>query len=165
MKSWTARNHFEAPIERVFDLTTDPRRMLEMLPSIDTVSDIRGKGDAVGDSFRFRDRVLGRSMIGLTVVTAAVRPVLQTTVTTYADGSRVTWTMRFRDAGGRTDVDNEVTYEPPSGSVAGLRAILIGPFVERRLRRSAELFDEMLARESRAGPPEGIQPAARPSIR
>ena len=162
MKRWTARNHFKAPMEHVFDLTTDPRRMLEMLPSIDTISDIRGKGDAVGDSFRFRDRVLGRSMVGTTVVTAALRPVVQTTETTYEDGTRLTWTMRFRDIGGGTEVDNEVIYEPPPGTVSHLRAILIGPFVEQRLRRSAESFAEMLAREERQGRGT-VQPAAQSS--
>ena len=150
MKRWTSHDHFEAPIERVFDLTTDPLRMVEMLPSIDTISEVRGKGDAVGDSFRFRDRVLGRTMIGTTVVTGARRPLLQTTETTYEDGSNVTWTMRFHDAGAGTNVDNEVTYESPPGALSHLRAMIIGPFVEHRLRRSAYLFREMLERDESA---------------
>jgi uncharacterized protein YndB with AHSA1/START domain len=155
MKTWTARRHFDGPIERVFDLTTDPRRMPEMFPSIDVISDIHGSGDTVGDSFRFRDRLLGRTMTGTTVVTAASRPVLQTTETDYADGSRLTWTMRFREAPGGTDVHNEVVYEPPAGPLSRLRANLGGLFVERRLRRSADLLDEMLARSD--------LPASRPA--
>jgi uncharacterized protein YndB with AHSA1/START domain len=149
MKTWTAESHFDAPIERVFDLTTDPRRMREMFPSIEAITDVRGSGDAVGDSFHFRDRLLGRTVMGTTVVTAALRPTLQTTETSYADGTRLTWTMRVRDARGGTDVHNEVVYEPPAGALSRLRANLGGLFVERRLRRSAELFDQMLARPTR----------------
>ena len=70
MRTWTARRHFDAPIERVFDLTTDPRRMQEMFPSIDEISEVSGGGDAVGDSFRFRDRLLGRKVTGTTVALA-----------------------------------------------------------------------------------------------
>jgi ligand-binding SRPBCC domain-containing protein len=149
MKTWTARSHFDAPIERVFDLTTDPRRMQEMFPSIEAISDVRGTGDAAGDSFRFRDRLLGRTITGTTVVTAALRPILQTTETTYADGTRLTWTMRFREASGGTDVHNEVAYEPPTGPLSRLSANLGGLFVERRVRRSVELFERMLARPVR----------------
>lgn len=146
MRTWTARRHFDAPIERVFDLTTDPRRMQEMFPSIDEISEVSGGGDAVGDSFRFRDRLLGRKVTGTTVVTAASRPMLQTTETTYADGSRMIWTMHFNEARGGTDVDNEILYEPPAGRQAGIWTTLVGLFVERRLRRSADLLEEMLAR-------------------
>jgi hypothetical protein len=149
MRTWTARSHFDGPIERVFDLTTDPERMRDMFPSIEAISDVHGSGDAAGDSFRFRDRLLGRTTTGRTVVTAALRPTLQTTETTYADGTRLTWTMRFREARGGTDVHNEVIYEPPAGPLTRLRGNLGGVFIERRLRRSAELLDGMLARPTR----------------
>ena len=141
----TFGGHVEAPIEFVFDLAVDPVRMRECMPWITAVWDIRGSQAAPGDSYRFRDSMLGRETEGVTEVVAADRPHLQSTVSRYGNGVTARWTMRFAPRAGGTDIANEVDYEVPAG-IAGRIAdrLLLHRFIERRLRRGSAAFEQQV---------------------
>lgn len=141
----TFAGHVEGPIELAFDLAVDPVRMRECMPWITRVWDIRGSQAAVGDSYRFRDTMLGRDAEGVAEVQAADRPFLQSTVSRYDNGVIARWTMRFTPTAGGTDITNDVDYELPAG-LAGRIAdrLVFHRFIERRLRRGAARFEQQV---------------------
>ena len=142
MKHLENRLHFQAPIERVFDLAIDPSRWTEYMPWVSDVRDVHGRGDVVGDRATFTDHA-GPAMAfdATAVVTEAERPVLQTTVTTYEDGTRMLLRMEFVPTDGGTDIVSTVDYEIAHGGiVAAARELITGPFIERRMREMGERF-------------------------
>lgn len=143
MRHLEQETHYDAPIERVFDLATDPSRISEMMPWL-RVRDVKGRGDAVGDSFKFEDEVLGQKRRGTTVVRAVERPTHQTTESLYEDGSRATWEMSFTSVGDGTDAHDRVTYDL-AGVLGGLEETILGPLIRRRLEEGGERFRAMLA--------------------
>jgi uncharacterized protein YndB with AHSA1/START domain len=144
MRHLANRLQFNGPIDRVFELAIDPTRWTEYMPWVSDVIDIRGRGDKVGDSARFTDHALARSLAATAVVTEVDPPRLQTVETTYEDGSRIVMRMRFTPVDGRTEIASDVDYELGTGLVAGARELVSRPFIERRLLEIGERFANLL---------------------
>jgi hypothetical protein len=140
------RSRLAGPIERVFDLAIEPAGMREMMPWIDDISDVKGRGDNVGDSFRFRERFLGRSRGAVTAVTEVERPTLQTTETTYDDGSTAIWTMNLAPTESGTLITNHLSYRLGTGPLAWVLEAIASPLIMRRMRECNGQFSSMLAR-------------------
>ena len=136
--------HFDAPIERVFDLAIDPGRWTEYMPWISDVTDVHGRGDRVGDVASFTDHAPGRTVRATVIVTEAIRPALQTTETHYEDGSHMVMTMRFTPSDGGTDIATTADYQLATGLLSGIQEVVTGPFVERRMREMAQNFARLL---------------------
>jgi uncharacterized protein YndB with AHSA1/START domain len=136
--------HFDAPIERVFDLAIDPGTWTEYMPWISDVTDVLGRGDRVGDVASFTDHAPGRSLKATTVVTEVERPTLQTTETHYEDGSHMVMTMRFAGVDGGTDIATTADYQLAKSLLSGVQEVVTGPFIERRMREMAENFARLL---------------------
>jgi Polyketide cyclase / dehydrase and lipid transport len=140
--------HYDAPPAVVRRRSIDPTLMPRYWPQMKKVWDIRGDQDAPGDSFRFRQHLLGRDVDGTSEV-VAIDERTYDTLTTYDNGSRVRWkmTMTPRDRG--TDVLNEIDYEVPHGllyTIAGrlvLKRTLLG-----NLRRVDRAFNEIVRAEA-----------------
>jgi uncharacterized protein YndB with AHSA1/START domain len=146
MKHLENRLHFQAPIERVFDLATDPSRWTEYMPWVSDVRDVQGRGDTVGDRATFTDHAgPGMSLDATAVVTEVERPNLQVTETTYEDRSRMVIRMEFLPVGDGTDIVSSVDYEVARGGiVAAARELVTEPFIERRMREMGENFGKIL---------------------
>ncbi len=69
-----------------------------LTPSVTSIWDVRGRGDEVGSSYRFRERFLGRDQEGRVEVVAVEPPHRFITLTTYDNGTTVRWEMRFEPA-------------------------------------------------------------------
>jgi uncharacterized membrane protein len=138
MKHLEFSGRVDAPMERAFDLAIDPVQTSQDMPWIQDVRDIHGNGSHVGDSFRFTDHLLGRSVDGMSVVTTAERPIMHTTQTTYDDGTHVIWAMHFVPApdGEGTDVRSTVWYELPHSLIGRAEELVFGPFIEHRLKEA-----------------------------
>ena len=136
--------------ERAFDLAVDPHRMSEQMPWVGGITEVRGRGDRLGDSFVFRDHVFGRSERAMTVVTACHRPTFQTTETTYDNGFRVIWTMHFSPCEEGTEIRNVVWWAKPDDWVGRVEELMVRPILERRLRESGRRYRAMLARAESA---------------
>lgn len=136
-----------APVEQVYDLAADPSRAAEWIPWVHDVAEVHGERHGLGDSFRFTDRLLGRTVVGQTVVTAARRPRLLTLETTYDDGTRSIWAMHFAPVDGGTEVRGTIWYALPSGFIGQAEELIARPVIDHRLRDSVT----RLARVARAG--------------
>ncbi len=143
-----------APIERAFRLAVDPAYLREQMPWIRELHDIRGRGDRVGDGYRFHDTMLGLHPTGRTEVRAADPPRLVTVVTTYDNGIVVDWTTRFTPALEGTEIENEIDYSVPGTAVGRmLDGLVLHRLIEQRLRTAAERYLEMADAEPR---PAGV---------
>src|SRR6476646_7593905 len=138
-------SHFDAPVERVFDVAVDLKLIPRYMRSVKDVTDLHGAPETVGSTYRFHSTGLGQTMAGTIEVVDVKRPTLFKTLTTYDNGMRVTWTQRMSAAGSGTDEVDEVDYELPSGPAA-----LLGPLVrrqlERAMRESVEAYTELATR-------------------
>lgn len=140
-----------AGIERAFRVSTDTAHVHDLMPWIDDVHDVVGRGDAVGDSFRFRDSMFGIHVHGRAEVTAADPPRSVTIVSTYDNGIVMDWTMRFVPALEGTEIENEIDYEVPAGVLGRLADdVVLHRFIEHRIRESGERFLEIADREPTA---------------
>ncbi len=140
-----------APIERAFRLSTDPAHVHELMPFIVDIHDVVGQGDAVGDSFRFRDSMLGLHPGGRSEVTAVDPPRSVTIVTTYDNGIVIDWTMRFTPALEGTEIENEIDYAVPAGVLGRVADdLVLHRFIEQRIRQTGERFLELADREPTA---------------
>lgn len=144
MRHLQNRHVFAAPIERVFDLATDPHLFTSYMPWLSDVTDVNGRGDSVGDSLRYTDHVLGRAMSAVNVVTRVRRPVQQTTETTYANGSTVVMAMTFTSVNGGTEIATDVVYELGGGPLSRVLELVSGPYIARRLGRIPDGFRRLL---------------------
>lgn len=153
MKQLEFSGRVDAPIEQAYDAAIDPVQMSQVMPWIHDIRDVRGDGSHVGDSFRFTDHVLGRAVDAMTVVTTAERPIMQTTQTSYDDGTHVIWAMHFTPApdGGGTDVRSTVWYELPHSLVGRAEQVVFGPVIHRRLKEAQERFRARVRAGVRAG--------------
>jgi uncharacterized protein YndB with AHSA1/START domain len=145
MRHFENRLHLDGPIERVFDLAIDPDYWAEYIPWVSDIRDVRGRGDQVGDSARYTDHAVARTVSATTTVTEVERPVLQTTDTVYDDGSRMVMTMRFTIAGKGTDIATTADYELGKGWLAGAIETVTAGIVERRMRDMGKNFARVLA--------------------
>lgn len=128
--------HVKASLELVFARAVEPEMTPLLTPSVTSIWDVRGRGDEVGSSYRFRERFLGRDQEGRVEVVAVEPPHRFITLTTYGNGTTVRWEMRFEPAADHgTDGTDVLDYELPAGWRYRLADRL---FIRRRIRSSLE---------------------------
>ncbi len=135
--------HYEAPIEHVFELGLDAKRIPEWNTSFHEIKDITGPLGQVGSSFDTVMKVLGRPIEGHMQVTEVERPRLVTVVGSAPGGGKLTWTTRFTPAGTGTgtDAELEVDYELPAGFLGEIADKLFAErAIEREMKHSTENF-------------------------
>jgi uncharacterized membrane protein len=142
--------HWDAPVERVFEVAVDLTLMPKVMSSVKDVSDLRGAGDEVGSTCRFHSSFLGRPMAGTVEVLEVERPSLFRTRTIYDSGPTVTWTQHFAPSGAGTDEVDDVDYELPPGLAGAFLGPLVRRQLERAIRDAVEPFAELVGRESSA---------------
>ncbi len=137
--------HFDAPVERVFEVAIEVKLLPSYMSSVKDITDIQGLPDKIGTTYRFHSTGLGQTMAGTIEVIDIERPTLFKTLTTYDNGVRVTWTQHMSEAGSGTDEVDDVDYEMPSGAAA-----LLGPLfrrqVERAMRDSVRPYTDLIMR-------------------
>jgi hypothetical protein len=138
------------PPDRAFDVAVDPHQIARQMPWIQRIHDVRGRGDRIGDSFLFRDHLLGRSERGMTVVTACHRPSFQTWETTYDNGFRLIWSTHFAACDGGTEIRNVVWWARPDHWIGRVEELAIRPVLQHRLREAGERWRRHLVREDLA---------------
>jgi ligand-binding SRPBCC domain-containing protein len=132
----THQGHVEAPLELVFARAIEPEMTPLLTPSVTSIWDIRGRGDEVGSSYRFRERFLGRVQEGRVEVVAVEPPHRFITLTTYDNGTTVRWEMRFAAAADHgTDGSDVIDYELPAGWRYRIADRLL---IRRRIRSSLD---------------------------
>ncbi len=140
--------HYEAPIEHVFELGLDAKRIPEWNTSFHEIKDITGPLGQVGSSFDTVMKVLGRPIEGHMQVTELERPRLVTLVGSAAGGGKLTWTTRYTPAGTGTDAEMEVDYELPAGFLGEMADKLFAErAIERELKHWTETFTELVEAE------------------
>jgi uncharacterized membrane protein len=147
----THQGHVEAPLEVVFARAIEPEMTPRLMPSVTGIWDVRGRGDEVGSSYRFRDRFLGRDQEGRVEVVAVESPHRATTLTTYDNGTTVRWEVRFEPAAGHgTDGTDIIDYELPQGwRYRILDRLLIRRRIRSTLEQGATRFRAIVEAEAR----------------
>ena len=132
--------HFDAPIERVFELATDYRRYPEWNVAYEEVTEISGPADEVGTRFHGVMRILGRRMEGWGEITEVDRP-RYLKIAGKGSGGTTTTVYRFTPVGSGTDTELEIDYELPAGLFGKVAdKLFVERSVERALRHSLENF-------------------------
>ena len=132
--------HFEVPIEQVFDLAIDYKRLPEWNVSYVAVDEVTGPPDEVGTKIHAKMRLLGRSMEGWAEIVEFQRPRLVKLTGTSTQGGALTTTYRFTPVGAGTDLEILAEYELPGffGQVAD--KLFVQKAIERDVRHSLENF-------------------------
>ncbi len=137
--------HSDAPIERVFELVLDAKRLPEWNTSFNEIKDISGPFDRIGTTAEVVMKVWGRPITGRIEVTDVVRPTLLTVVGSAPGGGKMTWTQRFTPAGTGTDAEMEIDYELPAGFLGAMAdKLFVEQAIERDARHSAENFKALV---------------------
>jgi uncharacterized protein YndB with AHSA1/START domain len=132
--------HYDAPIEKVFDLAVDYARYPEWNVSYEQVMEVEGPPAQVGTRFHGKMKLMGRTMEGWGEVTEVDRPRLLK-VTGSGSGGGVTTLYRFTTVEDGTDAELEVDYQLPAGLFGKVAdKLFIERTVERDLRHSLENF-------------------------
>jgi uncharacterized membrane protein len=132
--------HYEASIERVFELAIDYKRYPEWNASYEEVTEVVGPADQVGTKIHGVMKILGRKMEGWGEVTELDRP-RSLKMAGSGSGGTVTTAYRFTPAASGTDAELTVDYELPAGLFGKVAdKLFIERSVERDLRHSLENF-------------------------
>jgi uncharacterized membrane protein len=146
-----AEVHWDVPVDRVFEVAADLSLVPVIMPSVKDLTRISGAASEAGAIYSFKTTFLGRPRAGRVEVLAADRPSLFSTLTSYDDGTTMTWTQHFAAAGTGTDEVDDVEYRVPSG----IASVLLGPLIRHRIeaegRKSVRRFAELLTSESAPG--------------
>lgn len=137
--------HFDAPIERVFELGTDFNRYPEWNASYAEVKQVTGPTDKVGTRVLGVMKVLGRRMEGWGEITEVDRPRYLKIAGTGLEGGTVTTIYRATPADTGTDWECEIEYELPAGFLGHIAdKLFVEKSVERDLRHSMENFKALV---------------------
>jgi uncharacterized membrane protein len=132
--------HYDAPIERVFELATDYARYPEWSAQYEEVTEISGPPDAAGTRFHGVIRLLGRKMEGWGEVTEVDAP-RYLRIAGQGSGGTTTTVYRFTPVGSGTDAELELDYELPAGFFGKVAdKLFVERSIERALRHSLENF-------------------------
>jgi pimeloyl-ACP methyl ester carboxylesterase/uncharacterized membrane protein len=137
--------HFDAPIERVFELGSDFKRYPEWNVTFPEVLEVTGPGDKLGTRFHSIGLVLGRRLDGWGEIIEVDKPRLLKISGTTVGGGKSVITYRSTPAGVGTDVEIEAEYELPA-SIIGKVAdrLFVEKSVARDLRHSIENFKALV---------------------
>ena len=141
MKHLRMSDHFDAPIDRVFELGTDFKRYPEWNVSFSEIKEVTGPTDQVGTKVHAVMKVLGRSMEGWSEIIEVERPRAFKMVGTGPEDSKLTLAYRFIPAGTGTDLETEIDYELPAGILGQIAdKLFVESSIQRDLRHSMENF-------------------------
>jgi uncharacterized membrane protein len=138
------REHFDAPIDQVFDLVTEFKRYPEWSTYFSEVKEVKGLPDRVGTQIFGTITLLGRKFEGTTEIVEINKPLMIKLSGTGVQGGVVKSTYRFTPVGVGTEVVAEVDYELPSTLLAVFDKLFIERAVERELRHSLENFKALV---------------------
>jgi uncharacterized membrane protein len=137
--------HYDAPIERVWDLGTDFMRYPEWNVSYPEVKEVTGPIDQVGTRIHAVTKVLGLRMEGWGDIVEADKPRRLKMVGSSTDGGKLTVIYRLTAAGEGTDFEIESEYELPAGFLGHIAdKVFVEKAVERDLRHSIENFKALI---------------------
>jgi uncharacterized protein YndB with AHSA1/START domain len=137
--------HFEAPIDRVFDLIADVPRYPEWNASYTEIKEVTGPVAQVGTKIHAVMKLLGRPMAGWSEVVEVDRPRLIKFVGTGPEDGKLTVTYRLTPVGTGTDVESEFDYELPAGLFGQIAdKLFLENAIKRDLRHSIENFKALV---------------------
>lgn len=137
--------HYDAPIERVWELGTDFMRYPEWNVSYPEVKEVTGPVDKVGTKILSVTKVLGRRMEGWGEIVEVDPPRFLKTVGSSLEGGKLMITYRLTPAGEGTDFEFESEYELPAGFLGHIAdKLFVEKAVERDLRHSMENFKALV---------------------
>ena len=135
-----------APIDRVFEALTDPRRGPEWNPNIVDVQMLSGMPIGEGTSWRQVTVMLGRPTNLLCRITRYRAPHEGLLEVSGAYGGRI-WTL-CEENGGVTRVTQRLEYEIPGGALGRMAAGLAGTAIRREMVKGMQRQRETLEREA-----------------
>jgi uncharacterized membrane protein len=139
------KGHFDAPIERVFELGSDFKRYPEWNAAYSDIKEVIGPPDKVGTRILGVTKVLGRHMEGWGDIVEVDPPRLLKVSGKGLEGGTVTTTYRYTPAGTGTDYEFEGEYELPAGFLGQIAdKLFVEKAVERDLRHSIENFKALV---------------------
>ena len=145
MKKLRIAAHYDAPIERVFELGTDFARYPEWNMVYTDVREITGPSDAVGTRIHATMRFLGRSMDGWAEIVEVDRPWMLRFSGSSREGGSLSYRYDLARAGEGTDFVVEVEYELPAGLFGQIAdKLFLERAVERQLRHAIENFKALV---------------------
>jgi uncharacterized membrane protein len=148
MAHGTMTDHFEVPIERVFDLYIDVKRWPEWMPGLVEVKEVTGPLDTAGTRILEVSRFLGRTMEGWDEIAEAERPRL-VKMTSQGEGAKSSMTLRLTPAGQGTDVVVDYVFETPAGFFGHMAdRLFIDKAMERQGRHALENFKALVEAEA-----------------
>ena len=137
--------HFEAPIDRVFELGIDFKRYPEWNVSYTQIKEIKGLPGKVGTKMFSVMKILGRPMEGADEIVEIERPRLLKISGTGTLGGFLKYTTRLTPVGTGTDVVLEMDYELPAAIVSQIAdKLFVEKTIERDLRHSMENFKALV---------------------
>ena len=137
----TMTEHFEAPIEQVFDLLMNIERWPEWMPGLIDVKEVTGPLDTVGTRIHEEMRLMGRKIEGWDEVVEVDRPRLWKIATPEGGGMKGTATYRLTPAGTGTNFEGEGDYELPMGVLGQVAdRLFVDRAMERQMRHALENF-------------------------
>ncbi len=132
--------HYDAPVERVFELAIDYARYPDWSVLYEEISDISGPPDEVGTKFNGVVKLLGRKMEGWGEVTGVDRP-RYLEIAGKGSGGTTKTVYRFTEVEAGTDATLELDYELPAGLFGKVAdKLFVERSIERGLRHSLENF-------------------------
>jgi uncharacterized membrane protein len=132
--------HFEAPVEQVFELAIDYKRFPEWNVSYVAVDEVTGPPDKVGTKIHVTMRLLGRTMDGWAEIVEIERPRLIKLTGTSTQGGALTTTYRFLPVDTGTNIEILAEYELPGMFGAVADKLFVQKAIERDVRHSLENF-------------------------
>ena len=132
--------HFEAPVEQVFDLAIDFKRLPEWNVSYVSIDELTGPPDKIGTKIHTTMRLLGRTMDGWAEIVELERPRLIKLTGTSTQGGTLTTTYRFSSSGPGTDLEILAEYELPGIFGQFADKLFVQRAIERDVRHSIENF-------------------------
>jgi uncharacterized membrane protein len=132
--------HFEAPVEQVFELAIDYKRFPEWNVSYVAVDEMTGPPDKVGTKIHATMRLLGRTMEGWAEIVEIERPRLIKLTGTSTQGGSLTTTYRFVPVDTGTNIEILAEYELPGMFGAVADKLFVQKAIERDVRHSLENF-------------------------
>ena len=132
--------HINAPIDHVWDLNADARRMPEWDVNTIDVKDCPERVDWVGATYTSVVRVMGRQLTGTFETTKVEKPYRFEQKVALPGGGHGSAIITFVEAGGGTDETLIMDYELPFGVFTGVAEKLLSGSIQRDFRHSNENF-------------------------
>jgi len=139
------RYHFDAPIEKVFELGTDFKRYPEWNVAYPVTKEIIGQPRTVGTRIELTMRLLGRDIDSTATIAEIDPPRYMKLTGLSADGGKSTAIYRLTPAGEGADLEFEFEYELSAGILGNIAdKLFVERTVERNLDHSAENFKALV---------------------